>query len=103
MVGRPPGRYTEYMWRRRLSLGGFVIGAALAACLLNCPPEHSGFFCRFGANAATPLLIVLSPIVFLLSAVGLKVGPVAALAGSSVLTWTAVGFATSLWAGSKRR
>lgn len=103
MVGRRPGGYTEDMWRRRLSLGGFVIGAALAACLLNCPPDHQGFFCRFGGYAATPLLLLLSPIVFLLSAVGLKVGPAAALAGSSVLTWTAVGFATSLWAGAKRR
>lgn len=103
MVGRPTGGYTEDMWRRRLSLGGFVIGAALAACLLNCPPDHQGFFCRFAANAATPLLVVLSPVVFLLNALGLKLGPAAGLAGSSVLTWTAVGYATSLWAGSKRR
>lgn len=103
MVGGRRGRYTGVMWRRRLTIGGFVLGAALAACLLNCPPDHQGFFCRFAAYAATPLLVVLSPIVFLLAAVGLKLGPAAGLAGSSVLTWTAAGYATSLWAGRKRR
>lgn len=103
MAGGRGAPYTCYMWRRRLSLGGFVVGAALAACLLNCPPDHAGFFCSFATYAATPLLVALSPIVFLLAAVGLKVGPAAGLAGSSVLTWTAVGYATSLWVGSKRR
>lgn len=103
MAGGRKAPYTSYMWRRRLVLGGFLLGALLAACLLNCPAGHEGFFCRFATYAATPLLILLSPLVFLLSAAGLQPGHVAALAGSSVVTWTLAGAAAGLLAGPRRR
>lgn len=102
MVGGPAARYTHGMWHRRLSLGGFVLGVLLGACLVNCPPDHQGFVCRFAVHAATPLLIVLSPVIFLLSAAGLHIGHVAGLAGSSALTWTAVGYAASFFVRKRR-
>lgn len=102
MVAGPPGRYTDIMWRRRLSLGGFILGVLLGACLLNCPPDRMNFGAQLAAYSGTPLLILLSPVLFLLSSVGLYAGPVAGLAGSAVLTWTMVGFASGLVADRRR-
>jgi hypothetical protein len=83
------------MWRRRLTLGGFFLGALLAACLLNCPAGHDGFFCRLATYSATPLLVLLSPILFLLAAAGVTVNH----AASAVVTWTLLGFLASVAAG----
>lgn len=102
MVGGPSGGYTGVMWRRWLTLGGFVIGAALAACLVNCPAEQATLGARLAVYSGTPLLVLLSPILFLLSSVGLYAGHVAGLAGSAVVTWTMLGFASGLVADRRR-
>lgn len=102
MVGGSTGRYTQTMWRRRLSLGGFLLGVLLGGVLLNGTPDHQGAFTRFAAYSATPLLIALSPVLFLLSSVGLYAGHLAGLAASSVLTWTMLGFATGFVADRSR-
>lgn len=39
-----------------------------------------------------PLLVLLSPFVFLMSAAGLAMGPILAQAISAVATWTAAGY-----------
>ncbi|MBI2386635.1 MAG: hypothetical protein HYV14_11545 [Elusimicrobia bacterium] len=90
------------MWCRRLSLGGFVLGVLLGACLLNATPDHQGALTQLAAYSATPLLLLLSPVLFLLSSVGLYAGHVAGLAGSAVLTWTMVGFATGFVVDRRR-
>lgn len=80
------------MWRRRLAFGGFLVGVILGACLFNAPPESQGLIARLAGYTAMPLLIVLSPFVFLLSAAGLSLGPILAQAFSAVATWTAAGY-----------
>ncbi|MCR4295818.1 MAG: hypothetical protein NUW21_09810 [Elusimicrobia bacterium] len=78
------------MWRRRLAFGGFLVGLVLGACIFNA--EGQGAVARLAGYSAMPLLIVLSPFVFLLSAAGLSLGPVLAQAFSAVATWTAAGY-----------
>jgi hypothetical protein len=90
------------MRRRRLTLGGFLVGVILGACLLNCPPDQQGFFTRFAGYSALPLLIVLSPVIFLLTPVGLLAGSLIGHAVSAVLTWTAVGYAADLVANKRK-
>jgi hypothetical protein len=87
---------------RRLTVAGFVIGVILGACLLNVPPGHQGFFTQFASWSAMPLLIVLSPVIFLLTPVGLFAGSLLGHAVSAVLTWTAVGYAADLVLGKRR-
>lgn len=80
------------MWRRRLAFGGFLVGLLLGACIFNAAPEGQGLIARLAGWSAMPLLIVLSPFVFLLSAAGLALGPVLAQALSAIATWTAAGY-----------
>lgn len=95
MAGRRAPPYTSYMWRRRLTFGGFLIGVALGGWLLNAPPGHEGFLTTLAAYSATPLLVLLSPVLFLLSAAGITVNH----AASAVVTWTLLGFLASVAAG----
>jgi len=90
------------MRRRKLTLGGFLVGVILGVCLLNVPPEHQGFFSRFAGYSAMPLMILLSPIIFLLTPVGLFAGSLIGHAVSAVITWTAVGYAADLVANKRR-
>lgn len=90
------------MRRRRLTLGGFLVGVILGACLLNVPPEHQGFCTRLAGYSAMPLLIVLSPVIFLLAPIGLFAGSLVGHAVSAVLTWTAVGYAADLVANKRK-
>lgn len=101
MVGGRKAPYTSYMWRRRLTFGGFLIGVALGGWLLNAPPGHEGFLTLLAAYSATPLLVLLSPVLFLLAAAGVTVNH----AASAVVTWTLLGFLASVAAGrmSQRR
>ena len=90
------------MRRRWLTFGGFLVGVILGACLLNCPPGHEGFLARFAGYSAMPLLVVLSPLIFLLTPVGLFTGSLVGHAVSAVLTWTAVGYAADLVANKRK-
>ncbi|MBI2787673.1 MAG: hypothetical protein HYX59_03220 [Elusimicrobia bacterium] len=83
------------MWRRRLTFGGFLIGVALGGWLVNAPPGHEGFLTMLAAYSATPLLVLLSPVLFLLAAVGVTINH----AASAVVTWTLLGFLASVAAG----
>lgn len=73
----------------------------LGACIFNAAPEAQGLIARLAGWSAVPLLIVLSPFVFLLSAAGLTLGPVLAHAVSAVATWTAAGYLAG-WAADRR-
>lgn len=95
MAGGRRSPYTSYMWRRRLTFGGFLIGVALGGWLLNAPPGHEGFLTTLAAYSATPLLVLMSPVLFLLSAAGITVNH----AMSAVVTWTLLGFLASVAAG----
>lgn len=80
------------MWRRRLAFGGFLVGLLLGAWLFNAGPESQDLIARLAGWSAMPLLVLLSPFVFLMSAAGLALGPVLAQALSAVATWTAAGY-----------
>ncbi|MDP3544292.1 MAG: hypothetical protein Q8T11_17640 [Elusimicrobiota bacterium] len=80
------------MWRRRLAFGGFLVGLLLGACIFNAGPEGQGPIARLAGYTAMPLLLLLSPFVFLMSAAGLTLGPILAQAVSAVATWTAAGY-----------
>jgi hypothetical protein len=90
------------MRRRRFCLGGFLVGVFLGACLLNVHPDHQGFCTRLAGYSAMPLLIVLSPVIFLLTPIGLFAGSLIGHAVSAVLTWTAVGYAADLVANKRK-
>lgn len=86
------------MRRRKLTIGGFVLGAILGACLLNVPAEHQGFFTMFADYSAMPLMILLSPLLFLTAPAGLFAF---GHAFAAVLTWTAIGYAADLVANQR--
>lgn len=92
------------MWRKRLSAAGFVVGLCFGAWLLNAPAGDATALTKLGAVSAMPLLVALSPILFLLSVGG---GGFAVHAVSAVLTWTLLGLAAGsfadAWAGPRRR
>lgn len=86
------------MRRWRFTIVGFIAGAIFGACLLNVPPDHRGLFTRLALYSAMPLLIVLSPVIFLLAPAGSLVGH----AVSALLTWGAAGCAADLVAGKRK-
>jgi len=86
------------MWRRKLALAGFVIGVALAACVLNVAPGNEGAFTRLASVSATPLLLLLSPVLILLPYIGGTAGH----AVSALVTWTLAGFLAGALADRKR-
>lgn len=83
------------MWRKRLSAAGFVVGLCVGAWLLNAPAGDMSPLTKLGAVSAMPLLIALSPVLFLLSVGG---GGFTLHAVSAVLTWTLIGFAGGAFA-----
>lgn len=92
------------MWRKRLSAAGFVLGLCVGAWLLNAPAADAGAITKVAAASALPLLVALSPILFLLSIGG---GGFGVHAVSALLTWTLLGLAAGsfadAWAGPRRR
>lgn len=88
------------MWHRRLAYGGFLIGVILALSLLNSTPESQGALAKLAEITALPLLLALSPVLFLLS---VGAGGFALHAVCAVLTWTAAGFAAGYAADATTR
>lgn len=90
MAALPRLAHNYIMWHRRLAYGGFLIGVILALSLLNSTPESQGALAKLAEASSLPLLLVLSPVLFLLSIGG---GGFTVHAVCAVLTWTAAGFA----------
>lgn len=86
------------MWRRKLALTGFVIGVSLGACVLNVPPGDEGAFTYLASVSATPLLLLLSPVLILLPYTGGFLGH----AVSATVSWTLLGFLAGAVADRKR-
>lgn len=94
------------MWRRRLALGGFLIGVVLGGCLINVHPSAHGPFTQFALFSAMPMLVLLSPLLLLFSFGGIFFGNFIGHAIAAVLTWTMLGFlagATADWRIPGRR
>lgn len=60
----------------------------LGACLLNVAPGDEGAFTRLASVSATPLLLLLSPVLILLPYAGSMIGH----AVSALVSWTLLGY-----------
>ena len=75
----------------------------MGACLLNSHPDKHGLCIQFAAYTATPMLVLLSPILLLVSFGGIYTGNFIGHAASAVLTWTLLGFLAGTIADLRKR
>lgn len=75
----------------------------MGACLLNAHPDKHGLCVQFAAYTATPVLVLLSPMLLMMSFGGIYTGNFFAHAVSAVLTWTLIGCLAGAIADRKKR